>query len=206
MNADDDEMEITLPILQTIEQQSDITQRSLAKRLGFALGLTNSYLKHLIRKGLVKIEQIPTNRYLYYLTPNGFAEKSRLTAEYLSRSFSFYREASQSCRRLFKQCELSGKRSIILCGVSDLAEIALLHAGQMNIQITGIYNPNYKKNIFMQHEVWQSLEKITDGSVCIITCLKNPDEMLRSILQIVDEEHVLVPEILGINYKMAHCV
>jgi len=28
----------------------------------------------------MKIKQAPANRYVYYLTPKGFAEKSRLTA------------------------------------------------------------------------------------------------------------------------------
>ena len=44
-------------------------------------------------KGLVKMSQVPLNRYAYYLTPQGFAEKSRLTAEYLSVSFNFFRRA-----------------------------------------------------------------------------------------------------------------
>jgi len=108
MNAPDEDMDITLPLLQSIEQQSDLTQRSLSKRLGLALGLTNSYLKHCIRKGLIKIEQVPANRYLYYLTPKGFAEKSRLTAKYLSSSFQFYRRASDACLQLFEQCLSEG--------------------------------------------------------------------------------------------------
>ena len=63
-----------------VEENSQITQRSLASELGIALGLTNAYLKRCVRKGWVKINQAPANRYAYYLTPRGFAEKSRLTA------------------------------------------------------------------------------------------------------------------------------
>ena len=43
-----------LQLLEALEQQSTITQRTLATRLGIALGLTNLYLKRLIRKGYVK--------------------------------------------------------------------------------------------------------------------------------------------------------
>ena len=60
-----------------------MTQRHLADRLGVALGLANSYLRRCARKGLIKITQAPDNRYLYYLTPQGFTEKTRLTARYL---------------------------------------------------------------------------------------------------------------------------
>ena len=73
---------VTLSILEAIENKNDMTQRHLADNLGVALGLANSYLKRCVKKGLVKIHQAPANRYLYYLTPKGFSEKSRLTTQY----------------------------------------------------------------------------------------------------------------------------
>jgi len=80
---------LTLELLEAIEARSDVTQRHLADRLGVALGLANSYLKRCARKGLIKVHQAPANRYLYYLTPQGFAEKARLTGEYLTSSLDF---------------------------------------------------------------------------------------------------------------------
>ena len=76
-----DEAEITLGILNAVHQNERITQRSVAQELGIALGLANAYLKRCAKKGLIKVSQAPANRYAYYLTPQGFAEKSRLTAE-----------------------------------------------------------------------------------------------------------------------------
>ena len=57
----------------------------------------NAYLKRCVKKGLVKVSGAPARRYAYYLTPQGFAEKSRLTVEYLSSSFSFFRQAREDC-------------------------------------------------------------------------------------------------------------
>ena len=96
---------VTLSILEAIENKNDMTQRHLADNLGVALGLANSYLKRCVKKGLVKIHQAPANRYLYYLTPKGFSEKSRLTTQYLSTSFEFYRRAGDSCKEIFIQCD-----------------------------------------------------------------------------------------------------
>ena len=73
-------------MLQAVEESSDVTQRHLAQSMGVALGLANSNLRRCARKGLIKVQQAPADRYLYYLTPKGFAEKSRLTADYLSIS------------------------------------------------------------------------------------------------------------------------
>ena len=49
-----------LKLLEAVEQDSRVTQRSLAGRLGIALGLTNIYLKRLARKGYIKITEFPT--------------------------------------------------------------------------------------------------------------------------------------------------
>jgi DNA-binding MarR family transcriptional regulator len=133
--------EIVLGLLTSIERDSFITQRKLAGDLGIALGLANAYLRRCVRKGLVKISQVPLNRYAYYLTPQGFAEKGRLTAEYLTLSFNFFRRARSDCRVLFQQCAALGWRRVALYGAGDLAEIAVLSAGESEIEVVCIIDP-----------------------------------------------------------------
>src|SRR6202166_4313954 len=94
---------IVLGLLSSVENDGDRSQRRIAAELGIALGLVNAYLKRCIKKGLVKVHDAPARRYVYYLTPQGFAEKSRLTVQYLSHSFSFFRRAKGDCRRLFEE-------------------------------------------------------------------------------------------------------
>ena len=67
------ERAITLGLLNAIQDDNKLTQRSVAKGLGIALGLANAYLKRCIKKGYIKVSQVPPNRYAYYLTPRGFA-------------------------------------------------------------------------------------------------------------------------------------
>jgi len=126
---------IVLSVLASIERDSSITQRKLARELGIALGLANAYLRRCVRKGLVKMRQVPLNRYAYYLTPQGFAEKSRLTTEYLAVSLDFFRRARSDCAALFRQCEMLGWRNVALYGASDLAEIAILSAGETAVEV-----------------------------------------------------------------------
>ena len=102
------EQRLTLELLDAIERSGDVSQRHLASEMGVALGLTNSYLKRCAKKGLVKIREAPANRYFYYLTPKGFAEKSRLTAQFLSDSLTFYRQAAESLNDLFEHCQGRG--------------------------------------------------------------------------------------------------
>jgi DNA-binding MarR family transcriptional regulator len=130
--------EIVLAVLDVIEQDRNVTQRDVARQLGIALGLANAYLKRCVRKGLVKVSQAPARRYAYYLTPQGFAEKSRLTASYLAYSFSFFRRARTECNELLNHVARRGQRRIALIGPSDLAEIVLLVAPEHSVEVVGI--------------------------------------------------------------------
>ena len=134
--------EIVLGLLTSIERDSRVTQRKLAGDLGIALGLANSYLRRCVRKGLVKMSQVPLNRYAYYLTPQGFAEKSRLTAEYLTVSFDFFRRARGDCAMLLRQCTARGWRRVALYGAGDLAEIVVLSAGETGIDVVFVIDPS----------------------------------------------------------------
>jgi DNA-binding MarR family transcriptional regulator len=197
MNARNREEALTLEILETINNQSNVTQRHLANRLGVALGLANSYLKRCVRKGLIKIEQAPANRYLYYLTPRGFKEKSRLTAEYLSLSFNFYRRASISCAQVFDECHRRNYRNILLCGISELAEIATLRAREQDIRIVGILEPDAQTKEYIGLPVWESVENAGDFDACVITTIKAPNDLMTYVGKSIAQDRILMPDILG---------
>jgi DNA-binding MarR family transcriptional regulator len=190
---------LTREILEVIDDQSNVTQRHLAQRLGVALGLANSYLKRCVRKGLIKIEEAPANRYLYYLTPRGFAEKSRLTAEYLSSSFDFYRRASASCSKLFKQCRARQYRRVLLCGKSELTEIASLRAREEGIEIDAILDSGSDVIEFIGIRVITDLDNAGDFDACVITSISSSSDTLEFLEQRVSKNKIFIPDILGIN-------
>ncbi|MBV8890344.1 MAG: winged helix-turn-helix transcriptional regulator [Alphaproteobacteria bacterium] len=134
-NRESGNPQIVLSLLSLIERDSATTQRKLAGDLGIALGLANAYLRRCVRKGLVKVRQVPLNRYAYYLTPQGFAEKSRLTAEYLAMSLDFFRRARRDCGALFEHCAARGWRKVALYGAGELAEIAVLSAVDTEVEV-----------------------------------------------------------------------
>jgi len=200
MNTERDREEVlTLEILDTIEKREDVSQRHLARHLGVALGLANSYLKRCIRKGYVKVSQAPANRYLYYLTPKGFAEKSRLTAQYLSYSLSFYRKAGESCLRVFDECERRGWRRLLLCGVSDLAEIATLRAMERDVTIVGFLDARSERDRFLGRQVWRYPRDCENHDARILTVLDSPQERYGELLAQTDGVVLLVPDVLRIE-------
>lgn len=137
------EADIVLGLLTSVERDSRITQRKLARDLGIALGLTNSYLRRCVRKGFIKVTQVPLRRYSYYLTPQGFAEKSRLAAAYLSSSFNFFRQARGDCVTLLSECAEQGWRRVALYGAGDFAEVAVLSAVETGIVIVCVIDAEF---------------------------------------------------------------
>lgn len=201
MNSKDKENSVTLELLEAIEENSDLTQRRLARELGVALGLANSYLKRCVRKGLVKIHQAPANRYLYYLTPKGFAEKSRLTAEYLSASFSFYRRAGESCAEVFEHCRREGWSRITLCGASDLAEIASLRAQEHNLRVAWVYDEGFSGDRFLSYPLAHSINECRLSDAWVVTALADPQAYFERLKAELPMHRIVVPRILGLTWS-----
>ena len=81
-------------VLSLLEQNPDMSQRDLAKALGVSLGGINYSLKALIQRGMVKAQNFKKSEtklaYAYVLTPQGIAEKTKLTARFLKRKMEEY--------------------------------------------------------------------------------------------------------------------
>lgn len=200
MNTKDErEEQLVLGLLDAVGRKSDVSQRHLAGELGVALGLANSYLKRCIRKGFIKISEAPANRYLYYLTPTGFSEKSRLTAKYLSSSLSFYRKAAESCSAVYSDCHAKGWNRVLLCGLSDLAEIAVLRAADSEIEIVGIYDPHTERRRFAGKTVWREFAEVDAHDVCVLTDLHAPLMTHQHLVEKMTPDRVMVPTVLGIS-------
>lgn len=195
----EDPEKLTLKLLQAIDERSDMSQRRLSQRLGVALGLTNSYLKRCIRKGFVKIREVPSNRYLYYLTPKGFAEKSRLTTTYLSVSFDFYREASKSYEELFNECQLNGWSRILLCGISELAEVAYLKAAGSDSVLVGVYDKEVSQRSFCGIDVYADVTNLPSADAFFVCAIRSPERFLEHLRDHFEMDRILVPSILTLR-------
>lgn len=193
---------IMLGLLDAVEQDRAQSQRLLASELGIALGLVNAYLKRCIKKGLVKVRSAPARRYAYYLTPQGFAEKSRLTVQYLSYSFGFFRQAKHDCSELFGIAKSQGIRKILLAGESDLAEIAALCSMEHDIEIVGLVQTAAIKREFMGSPVFPDFEMVTKSFDCVlITGVTDARELTEAAIVRFGADRVLVPEMLRVRIK-----
>jgi hypothetical protein len=149
-----------LQLLCEVEKNATVTQRSLAHTLGVAVGLTNLYLKRLIRKGHIKITTIPRNRLKYLLTARGIAEKSRLTYQYMQYSLSYYRKMRQRLQQVFGKLSKDGTKRVVICGTGELAELAYLTLCELDLALVGFVDGK-PGSTFLSFPVWP-IEALTN--------------------------------------------
>ncbi len=190
---------IVLGLLEAVERESAQSQRRLAAELGIALGLVNIYLKRCVNKGLLKMAQAPARRYVYYLTPQGFAEKARLTLEYMCYSFELFRRAKADCASVFDAAHSRGFSRVVLAGVSDLAEIASICALETGIQIAAIVDQQSSLSTFAGVSVVASFETVEgEFQAIVVTDLIAARETFAAAVERMGTDRVLVPPMLGI--------
>jgi DNA-binding MarR family transcriptional regulator len=200
---------VMLGLLSAVERDSAVTQRHLARELGIALGMANSYLRRCAKKGLIKIRQAPLNRYAYYLTPRGFAEKGRLTAEYLTVSFDFFRRARRDCASVLAICEARGWRRVALAGAGELAEIAVLGATETAVEIVAVIDADTARHCAGIPVVQDLPGALTQGAgalldAIIVTDLQTPQARFEEMVATaaahgIGPDRVLAPELLRIT-------
>jgi DNA-binding MarR family transcriptional regulator len=187
---------IVLAVLDVVERDPTVTQRSVASELGIALGLANAYLRRCIRKGLIKVGQVPRRRYAYYLTPQGFAEKSRLTATYLADSFSLFRMARSQCGDVFAAAAARGQKRLVLLGHGDLAEIAHLVARDHGIEIAGVVGWTG-----MPDGLAAELAALGQVDGLVVTELTNPSEVFAAARATFGADQVYAPALLRLRVE-----
>ncbi len=131
---------LALTVLQEIHEKSDVTQRKIASRQKVALGSINLILKRLMNKGYVKITEVHPKRFLYYLTPKGFNEKSRLTLSYINQSILIYKDLKSHVEDTIESMIEDGYNSVALCGIDDSFDIVYLAIMEKGLKIHGIYD------------------------------------------------------------------
>ena len=140
--AMDSKIEQDLQILEHIEQNPDITQADLAARLGVAVGSVNWYLKRLINKGHIKVRQMKRRRLRYLITPQGVAEKARLTASFMQVSMRLYRQTRDTARKYLTEIRQAGYGEVHIEGDNDLVEVCYLTCLEQAVQVVNAPQPS----------------------------------------------------------------
>jgi predicted transcriptional regulator len=157
VSLDVDRNEYARRILDEVEAGRGVSQRSLARSAGIALGLTNLVLRNLVRKGWVRITRVKANRVKYLITPAGIAEKARMSSAYFAYTTRFYAEARARVRDRFAALSISwpaerstdsGVKRIAFYGASEVAEIGYVCLQETDLAVSVVFDGDGTRRFF----------------------------------------------------------
>ena len=173
----------TLDFFEAVESRPDINQRQLAEELGISLGLANAFLKTILNKGWIRARKVKARRWLYFLTPQGTLEKSRLTLNYLQRTLKSFRDLRNKADQLLADMKKGGVQGIHLIGEEDFIDIIGLCFEHHHMQcLSKIVKPrmdteeDYSEWLPNQFPVLKTSERF------LIALLSEQDEVLQNLL------------------------
>lgn len=175
---------IELQILQEIENDGQVTQRDLANRTGITLSYLNSYLKQLIKRELVLAQRMDGRRFLYNLTPEGMVEKVRMSTEYAKWSLNNYKYIREKVLQLCSNLKQNGIHQIVICGISEAAEIVYIATIESGLDIVAVVENNFDSDIWLKQQVApvESLAESNYDYDCIIISDINRSQKLAQQL------------------------
>jgi len=183
----------TLTIFNTVENKPSINQRKLARELGISLGLTNTYFQRVLKKGWVRAKQVKPRRWLYFLTPQGALEKSRLSLTYMHRTLESFRELKSKGDEYLCILQEKGVKGIYLFGEDDLTEILSFCFTGVKIELLSIIP---EKNLLPDTEQKNDIEipELKTAELIMIASLENQDLIVKFLIQqgLIRNQHWVV--------------
>ena len=113
-------------LLSEIAQDSMVTQASLSKRLGIAVGSVNWYIKRLIKRGYVKVSHLDRTRLKYDLTAEGMSVFSERAMQYAKDSLKIYTSFRQKAKKVISQLRSQNISRVYLEGNDEIMDIMRL--------------------------------------------------------------------------------
>jgi hypothetical protein len=172
----------TLTLFNTVESSPGVNQRQLAQKLDVSLGLTNTYFQRVLKKGWVRAKQVKARRWLYFLTPQGALEKSRLSLSYMQRTLDSFRELKSKGDEHLRILSNKGVSGIHLCGDNDLTEVLSYCFSGFEIELLSVIpekdlldNPEQSAN--------PTLPELKSGELILLASLEHRAPLVELLTQ-----------------------
>jgi DNA-binding MarR family transcriptional regulator len=170
-------------ILQAIASGERLTQRSLAREMGVAVGLANLLIRRLVGKGYVRIANMGARHVTYLMTPEGRDALATATRASIENTVHLYTQTREQIRdslaSISDQCAEHEKR-IVFYGAGDVAEIAYVSLQNTDLSLVGVVDDKRTGRFFnVEISSPDALTRETIGGVpyshVVVTSLRAAD-------------------------------
>jgi DNA-binding MarR family transcriptional regulator len=184
-----------LNILQELEKNPVVSQRELSNKFGIALGVTNACLKRMARRGWIRIMGLNHRNIRYYLTPQGFTEKAKLSLHLISWNIHHYAALKGMIANKFLEMQTQGVERVVFYGVGDEMEIAYVTLQGVKLKLVGIVEDAERMKVkevfgFPLRDV-EEVRTLNPDAV-VVTSLENPGERVETLKKWIDDPRVRI--------------
>lgn len=187
-----------LNFFNAIEKAEEKTQKTISSEIAVSIGMANALIKKFLKKGLIKVQQAPYKRFVYYLTPKGFSDKVQLVREYINESLGFFRKVRADFNRILINDKSDG---YYLYGVSEICEIAILSAQENNKKIISIIDKNFKGKKYLNYSVTKTNPKNLKKNKILLTSQTSSQDDYFHLIEVFNRDVILVADCLYVSKK-----
>jgi len=189
----------THKILEEIASSPEVSQRSLSATLGIALGLTNSLIKGLVRRGWVRVSRVKRQRVRYLLTPAGLAEKARLSQHAFHSAVDRYRTARVHVHDMFERVSAGWagggpSKPVVFYGSGELAEIGYICLQETDLTLEAVVDTARRGQffgvpLFERSRIAEALAHAGPAARLLVMSTAHPEELERLSAELDEWSH-----------------
>lgn len=136
----------TLSLLETLAEDSAVSQSTLGERTGLSAAMVNKYLRDLQHQGLIEKRPLNAKCYEYVLTRAGHGQRRELLGQYCAEVVRSYTALKTLVRGKLARLEQTGKRRLVLWGASETCEVALSAIRETSLTVLALVDSNPAKH------------------------------------------------------------
>ena len=182
-----------LRLLEEVDETPDLSQRTLAHRLGIALGVANLLVRNGAKRGYIRVTQIGWKRWAYVITPKGMARKLNLTLGYIERFIGHYQRVRQLLTDDLQDLPLNAESRVALVGTAEMAELAYLALRHIGVEEIEVFDRDGGKPRFLGMPV-RTLEDV------------EPDRFVRLVIASTEDGEAAREELLAAGVAASQMV
>ena len=150
-------------ISETLNEEPQASQRTLAKKANVSLGMMNAILGRFVERGWIMLTNVNGRKLAYAVTADGIAELAKRGKAFALRTFKLANVYSETFCKKFMEAKAAGKTKVVLYGDSYIKFIIKYACNEVGLE-------------FVQKEV---SDKVLLNDFCLVGELN--DENLQNV-------------------------
>lgn len=121
-------------ISETLKEEPQASQRTLAKKANMSLGMMNAILSRFVERGWIMLSNVNGRKLAYAVTPAGISELANRGKKFALRTFEIANTYNKVILNIVKKAKDEGKSKVILYGNSYIKFLIVYACQEVGIE------------------------------------------------------------------------